>query len=84
MSEIDETFTIIKGVHFTPPALVEYLNKHYGSLLAMQRGNKRAYNINDIHQYILRERLPIYFKKNTLKEIYVPQLGGKILELIWL
>tara|TARA_X000001382_G_scaffold25412_3_gene15987 strand:+ start:1466 stop:1729 length:264 start_codon:yes stop_codon:yes gene_type:complete len=82
-----EEFILKKGIHFTPPGLMMFLNEKYGGkLLAENRSykdiQKTSFNLNDVHQYILHGKLPNYLeKKSTLKELYIPMLGKKILEL---
>jgi len=83
-------FKLEKGKHFTPTSLVNYLNnEHVDKLIAKHLiyggVQKMAYNVNDIHQYILRSALPDYLGKNELKEIHIPFMGNlKIIELTWL
>ena len=84
MIEKSENFTLKQGRHFTPIGLVEFLNKNYSHRLPMSRQNKRAFNVNDIHQYVLRNRLPNYINgENSIEEICIPVIGLKILEVTW-
>ena len=83
-------FILEEGKHFTPISLLKYLNsKHAHKLAAKQliyRGSqKMSYNLNDIHQYLIRESLPEYLGKNKLRLIYIPFMEDfKLIELTWL
>lgn len=76
-----------EGIHFTPPGLVNYLNERYSKkIIAANKTYKNfpktSFNSNDVHQYIKRGKLPSYIEANTtLREIYIPFLGKKIIEL---
>ena len=78
-----------KDRHFTPQSLLKYLNSELSPKLAgkqlIYRGSqKMSWNLNDIHQYLLREALPDYLGKNKLNKVYVPFLDTTVIELIWL
>jgi hypothetical protein len=84
MIEENKNFILEQGRHFTPIGLVEYLNKNYSHRLPMSRKDKIAFNVNDIHQYVLRNRLPKYINgENFIEEKYIPAIGLKILEVTW-
>lgn len=70
------TFIIKEDRHFTAIGLVEYMNRNYKGLTS-----KLAFNHNDIHQYIIRGKLPDYAGGKLIKTIYIPYAGVKLYEL---
>jgi hypothetical protein len=80
----EERFELVKGRHFSVKGLCSWLNKEYSHKLIQGGRGKTAWNINDIHQYLLPDRgLPEYINgKNKLTEHQT--IGGiRIVELLW-
>jgi hypothetical protein len=78
-----QRFELIKGKHFSAKGLCDWLNSNHAEKIPQEK--KHAFNINDIHQYLLPNRgLPEYIGgKNKLTERSI--VGGiRIIELKWL
>ena len=79
------SFNIIEGKHYTFNGLVAYLNQNFSKELIckQKKVTKMSYNSNDIHQYVRRGELPKYLGGAKIKEITVPFMELKLLEITW-
>lgn len=68
------------GKHFTVTGLLKYLNKNFAAIIPIQK--KFSFNINDVHQYIRKEKLPDYCGDIKLKRYYNEQMDLIYIEVV--
>lgn len=77
---MSKTIELIEGKHFTVPGLLRYLNENYSKLISTKK--KHSFNINDVHQYIRKGKLPSYCGQISLVEHNNQAIGLIYIELV--
>ena len=72
---MSKKITLQNGVHFTPPKLIEWLNKNH------KKESGKLFTRSDVQSYVLQGNLPMYLFPNTLTVVDMPEMGLKMLEL---